>query len=273
VSDVVADVLALVRTPPSGFVAERNRLVKQLRASGDTELAAALAALRRPPLTDWALNVAAAEQPDAVAALADAAEAMAAAQEAAMDGRDAGAMRAAMPRLRDQATAVVKIAATIARRGGQTGAGSSTAALGARLTEIVADPVALEQLARGVLGVGDATLAGLDLDAPRPPRPSVERPPPASRSAPEPVHDELATRRAAEARRRRAAAEAAHAAAERSVAKREKEVAAARVVALAAEGRLAAANADLEEAIVELAEAEQRRDEAGRALAELDADG
>ena len=83
-------VLSMMVTPPASFVAERNRLVKELRASGDGDTSAAVAKLRRPGVADWALNMTAAEQPDAVADLADAAAAMAAAQEAAMAGHDAG---------------------------------------------------------------------------------------------------------------------------------------------------------------------------------------
>lgn len=49
------------------FVSERNALAARLKSSGDTEGAAAVKAMRKPPRSVWALNVVAREQPDLVA--------------------------------------------------------------------------------------------------------------------------------------------------------------------------------------------------------------
>ncbi len=204
-------------TPPASFVAERNRLVKELRASGEVDTSAAVAKLRRPPLTDWALNMTAAEQPEAVADLADAAAAMAAAQETAMAGRDAGDVRVAMPRLREQVSRVAALAATIAAREGQTGVGSSAAELAARVTQLVAVPEAMALLRRGLLGVEDTALTGPLAAPPAPsertskdrlaakPAAGAKRPSRRADHQPAaPAADELVTRRAAaEAARRR----------------------------------------------------------------------
>lgn len=43
---------------PAAFVARRDELAKQARASGDRSLAAAIKALRRPTVGSWYLNVA-----------------------------------------------------------------------------------------------------------------------------------------------------------------------------------------------------------------------
>ena len=46
----------LFEVPPSGFVAARNTLAKQLRAAKQREAATLVAAIRRPSWVDWALN-------------------------------------------------------------------------------------------------------------------------------------------------------------------------------------------------------------------------
>lgn len=58
------------------FVAARNARVKQLRADGDSELAARVATLRRPSVATWAVNAAARAKPDVAAELVDAVRAL-----------------------------------------------------------------------------------------------------------------------------------------------------------------------------------------------------
>ena len=74
-------------TPPDEFVAARNALVKQLKRDGDRESAAAIAAMRRPAWTDWALNVVADDDGEIVDRFAEAASEMREAQKAAFAGR------------------------------------------------------------------------------------------------------------------------------------------------------------------------------------------
>ena len=52
---------------PAEFVAARNALAKKLKADGHRDEAAAVAALRRPTVPDWALNSVALQEPDVVA--------------------------------------------------------------------------------------------------------------------------------------------------------------------------------------------------------------
>ena len=290
VTDLDAVLVDLMVTPPAGFVAERNRLAKELRAGGDGDAAAAVGKLRRPALSDWALNMTAREEPDAVADLVDAAAELITAQEAAMAGNDAGALKAALPRMREQTGRVSTLAAGIAVREGQTGSGSSPADIGARLGVLAGGTAAMALLRRGLLGVEDPGLVDPFAGAGPPSAPSkpakstaTTSKSPSTRDGPKrqaashaaddtaKAVDEQAERKAAAAAaRERAAAETALAAAERSVTKREAAVAEARVVVLEAQERLAALNADLEEAVAELSSAEQRRDEAGRRLAALE---
>ena len=99
----------LLLTLPSGFVAERNARVKVLRAEGRRDEAALVAIIRRPSWTDWALNRAADEHPESVAAFATAAEAMREAQAAAVEGRSTD-VGAALRALRDRTADLVKLA-------------------------------------------------------------------------------------------------------------------------------------------------------------------
>ncbi|MEW6583005.1 MAG: hypothetical protein AB1416_09615, partial [Actinomycetota bacterium] len=71
---------------PEGFTAARDALVRELRAAGDREAAARVAALRRPTRRAAELNVLARERPREVAAVVAAAEALAVAQGRLVDG-------------------------------------------------------------------------------------------------------------------------------------------------------------------------------------------
>ena len=102
--------------------------------------------------------MAAREEPDAVADLVDAAAELTAAQEAAMAGKDAGALKAALPRMREQTGRVAALAAGIAAREDQTGSGSSPADIGARLGVLAGGTAAMALLRRGLLGVEDPGL-------------------------------------------------------------------------------------------------------------------
>ena len=70
----------LFRVPPPEFVGERNRIAKALKADGEKDLAAAVSAVRRPGVSDWALDVAASEHPEEIAELVEAANEVIAAQ-------------------------------------------------------------------------------------------------------------------------------------------------------------------------------------------------
>lgn len=63
----------LYAAEPEEFVAARNALAKQLKAAGDKDTAAAVAKLRRPPVSAWALNQVARSRPDEIEALMTAA--------------------------------------------------------------------------------------------------------------------------------------------------------------------------------------------------------
>jgi hypothetical protein len=67
-TDPVAD--QLYRSPPAGFVAARDKAVAAARAAGDTGRARELAALRRPTVAAWLVNLLALDRPEVLADLA-----------------------------------------------------------------------------------------------------------------------------------------------------------------------------------------------------------
>ena len=83
--------IALFRTPPDRFVAERDALVKELRAQGRDDDAATVKALRKPTATVWALNQLAERESEALAALFETGRALRAAQSDAIAGSSSAA--------------------------------------------------------------------------------------------------------------------------------------------------------------------------------------
>jgi chromosome segregation ATPase len=80
----------LYREPPEEFVARRNELAKELRAGGDTEAAAQVRKLRKPAASAWLINRVAADHPDLVRGVVEAAERLGEVQQRVLDG-DEGA--------------------------------------------------------------------------------------------------------------------------------------------------------------------------------------
>ena len=77
------------------FVGARDALAKELRAGGDREGAAAVKKLAKPTRAAWAVNRLVRDRPDEIAALVEAGEALAGAQEQLLDGADADVLRSA----------------------------------------------------------------------------------------------------------------------------------------------------------------------------------
>jgi hypothetical protein len=255
---VAGDVDDLFTAAPEEFVAARNALAKSLRASGQKEAAAEIAGLRRPTVSDWALNVVAHRHPDAVAALLDAAAELRRIQAGAIEGRG-GDVRGALGTMRAAATAVHRQADDVLAGAGRD-RGAQAAAITGRLAEVAANEEIAEQLRAGRLGtapVGDADpFAGLE---PGPLAPRATKKPAGATKATKPARaepDEEPTRpRPDPAERRRL----------------ERAAAEARRAQSAAEAALAKAQARLEEAHEAQAAAESRRDEARAAVAEAEA--
>ncbi len=104
---------------PNEFVALRTELVRELRARGEKEEAAAVKSLRRPTVPVWALNQVANEHRDLVEQLMTTAEEARAAQQAMLDGRDADDFRAALARRREAMSTVSNAAHDVVEASGR----------------------------------------------------------------------------------------------------------------------------------------------------------
>lgn len=270
----------LFRVPPPEFVAERNKIAKALKADGEKDLAAAVSAVRRPGVSDWALDVTAAEHADDVAELVEAAREVLDAQEAAMDGRDSGDLRIRLKLLRVCTATVANLASGVAARSGQTGSGSSAADITTRLTEIAGNRNALDLLERGLLGAEDPGAAdpfGIAADGTATRR-ATKRVTTAKAAERSPAPEEPAGRTAAERKRLRdevahtqkalSAAESAAETARRAVAKQETALAKAEARVADAEARLEALKADVTAATDALESAREDAESADHAANE-----
>jgi len=101
------DLARLYAVPPAEFVRERDAAAKRLREAGNAAAAVAIKALRRPPVTVWAINRLAQERPAEIAALIDAGEALEKAQALALAGQAGDALREATRRERECLTRLV----------------------------------------------------------------------------------------------------------------------------------------------------------------------
>jgi len=106
--------VALYGRHPAEFTAARGELVRHLRAAGEREREAGVAALRRPTVSAWALGQVARNAPDLITGLLRSGVALRDAVARAMGG-DASSLRAAEAAERAAVDAVVAKAATEGR--------------------------------------------------------------------------------------------------------------------------------------------------------------
>jgi hypothetical protein len=111
---------ALYREHPDGFVAGRNQLVKDLRASGARDEAERVKALKRPSVAAWLVNRTALESPAELEALAKASIELEKAQRRALEGKKGGTteLRAAAAREREAVDLVLDAAQRGAEQAG-----------------------------------------------------------------------------------------------------------------------------------------------------------
>src|SRR5215208_532649 len=83
----------LYALPPGDFTSARDARVKELRADGDRDAAAAVKALRRPTVAAWALNQLARSRAKDVERLLEAGERLRSAQEELLGGGDRAAFQ------------------------------------------------------------------------------------------------------------------------------------------------------------------------------------
>ena len=278
-SDVPPGVDALFAVEPERFVAERNALVRRLRAEKERELAARVAAWRRPSPAEWALNVVAREQPGLVERLVAATLEVRAAQAAAVTGAPGTDLRTVTTERRQATAEVTRAAAAVLSRAGRNPE-TVAPAIAALLARSGTSAILLEQLRVGRLGSGaaddDDLFEGLEPPpgtaaraASRPGRPSARERAVASVPSPDVVTaPKRPTSDFALARARRTVAEA-----ERALARADRALTAARQTEREAENRWRDARRQAEEAEATRAGAAEQLERAERELRAADETG
>ena len=142
--------IALFRTPPDRFIAERDALVKELRAAGRDEDAAAVKALRKPTATVWALNQLADREPDALSAVFEAGRSLRAAQSDAIAGSSSNELVEAGTARRSAVGRLTAATVAILDEGGHRGA-AQTDAIATALEAASVDADIGAELAAGTL--------------------------------------------------------------------------------------------------------------------------
>ncbi|MEO6123429.1 MAG: hypothetical protein ABIR32_06935 [Ilumatobacteraceae bacterium] len=119
---MIDEAIGLFALSPGEFVAERNRLAKLLKINGRTDDATLVSSLKRPKLSEYALNRLAHEHGPIIDRLVDAIDAAAEAQAAAIDG-DASTLRDATSELRGATKSAVDSAVQLLTGEGANGEG------------------------------------------------------------------------------------------------------------------------------------------------------
>ncbi|MEQ8439131.1 MAG: hypothetical protein RIB65_16695 [Ilumatobacter fluminis] len=258
-------VRALFATAPDEFVAARTELVKALKRDDRRDDAATIAGLRRPSWIDGALNRTAAAEPEPVAEFVDAAQAARRIQQADAEGRRTASLADALRTVRAAQARLAKVADSALVGFGRK---ADLAGVTARLAQLGADPVGLELLRGGVLGIGDELAGVLVTDDTGEPGVTSDTGKSGDTGAPN-ADDDAARRKAIDAATRAARsaekdAQVAATAARRAAERRDRAAAAA----VAAEAAVRDAERALEQARSELAEHQTRAADAERAADE-----
>jgi hypothetical protein len=155
----------LYRGPPEGFVAGRDQLVKELRATGQREEAQRVGRLRRPTAAAALINRAAHQAPDRLAEFAEASRRLEEAQGEALRGEEEGGAkwREAAASERDAIGAVIEVAGRLARDSGHPASQRALELVGETLRAASADPDLRERVLRGRL---EREQSGATLGAP-----------------------------------------------------------------------------------------------------------
>src|SRR5690242_3251655 len=144
--------------PLEEFTPARDKAAKEIRKAGDKETAARIAKLPKPTPAAWAANQLARSQPELIDALLDAGAALRAAQDAAISGGGAQALREATLAERQAVDDVMAAAATL-KPGGKALSRAMADRLRTTLRAAAGDPELRGALSSGRL-VGEAAAGG-----------------------------------------------------------------------------------------------------------------
>jgi hypothetical protein len=136
---------------PEAFVAARDELARRLRREGDAEAARRVKALRRPPLSAWAVNQLARGRGPGLDALLAAGERLRAAHQAALAGEGAAELRAAAKAEREAVAGLVQAALELLREAGHPATDATRDRVAATLHAAAASPEAADLVRHGRL--------------------------------------------------------------------------------------------------------------------------
>jgi hypothetical protein len=136
---------------PEAFVAARDELARRLRREGDAEAAKRVKALRRPPLSAWAVNQLARGRGPGLDALLAAGERLRAAHEAALAGEGAAELRAAAKAEREAVAGLVQAALELLGEAGHPATDATRDRVAATLHAAAASPEAADLVRHGRL--------------------------------------------------------------------------------------------------------------------------
>jgi hypothetical protein len=154
----------MYEAPPDGFVAARAAAVAQARKAGDKEAAKRLAALRKPTVAAWVVNLLALRRPELIDELVELATALRTAQR----GLKGDELRGLTAQRRQVVTGLVAAARklAVAEDPQMSGAKLPLSEVEATLTAALAEPEVAEQVRTGRL-IRAANYAGFG-EVPRP---------------------------------------------------------------------------------------------------------
>jgi hypothetical protein len=151
----------LYESPPEGFVAARTAAVEDARKAGDRETAKRLAALKKPTVAAWVVNLLALRKPELIEELVELSTALREAQR----GLDGNALRELTNQRRQVVSALVAAASKLARAA-EPSIKLPLGEVEATLTAALAEPDIAAQVRTGRL-IRAATYAGFG-EVPRP---------------------------------------------------------------------------------------------------------
>jgi hypothetical protein len=137
--------------PPEEFVAARDELARRLRREGEAEAARRVKALRRPPLSAWAVNQLARGPGAGLGPLLAAGDRLRVAHQAALAGEGAAELRAAAKAEREAVAALVQAALEVLREAGHPITDATRDRVAATLHAAAASPEAAELVRDGRL--------------------------------------------------------------------------------------------------------------------------
>jgi len=154
----------LYEAPPDGFVAARTAAINEARQAGDRDTAKRLAALKKPTVAAWVVNLLALRRPDLIDELVELSGALREAQR----GLQGDALRELTAQRRQVVSALVAAARqlAVAEDPGMAGAKLPLGEVEATLTAALAEPEVAAQVRTGRL-IRAATYAGFG-EVPRP---------------------------------------------------------------------------------------------------------